>query len=192
MNGLRSVATAGLYATAGMLATQALATATQVQQPRHVETAITPFVISAPAFEMKSPEISRPVMISIFKLSGGSKSTREESLWAEVRKYGRLNQGWDGYDAEAPSTEAMNDLQKFLNVLPPGIAIPSLTLASSGLPSLYWDERDFFADLEFAGDGACSLYARAKVGSETKLFLEYASLNDAASSLLSELETIGA
>lgn len=123
---------------------------------------------------------------------GLSGSTANENpvhlaLLREVGTYEALEDGWDGYGGSSPNPEAMADLRAFLGDLPSGIDYPSITLASSGLPSLYWDADEFFADLEFFGGGASSLYFVSK-RTDDKEFSEFADVAGASAAIARALD----
>lgn len=97
-------------------------------------------------------------------------SFAEARLRAEIDKYASLPEDWDGYGAEPASRSALKGVLFFLDYMPPGIDFPKITLASSGLPSLYWDSSEFFADLEFSDEHDISLFTKSKANGEQGYF----------------------
>lgn len=115
---------------------------------------------------------TRPALaLSVFSTQS-SENPIHQSLLREIETYKGLSHGWDGYDAESPNPSALADLSHFLDLLPKGVDFPNITLASTGLPSLYWDDSEFFADLEFLGEGESSLYFVSKSSHEEE-FVEF-------------------
>lgn len=135
--------------------------------------------------------LSRGATSALESLKAYSTSLREEALLRDIAAYTTLEDGWDGYDGRAPDSNVLFDLKSFVEGLPPGLAIPTVTLSSSGLPSLYWDDRDYYADLEFQGGGVSTFFATSKVSAQEKrTFSEFASIEEAADSVLSLLDAL--
>ncbi|WP_295864942.1 hypothetical protein [uncultured Xanthomonas sp.] len=108
----------------------------------------------------------------------------------DIESYQDLEDDWDGYGGSTPDRGVIEDMRQFVRRIPAGIAIPTATLASSGLPSLYWDERDYFADLEFHGDGESSLLATSKLNRADRRFYEFSNLDDAVLGLAKSLRAL--
>ncbi|GEM_PF-4202841 len=183
----------GLLATM-MLTSGALGSAGDVA----ARTAIAPMVVvNSNASSLGLSELvglslqTRPSFLSADEANArtwGSISPAEAALHEEVDSYAELSQNWDGYGGNSPSEHVIASLRSFLAILPTGIDIPKVTLASSGLPSLYWDSENFFADLEFGGDAEVSLFARAK-STGSQAFFEFGNVNDAAREISRLLRT---
>lgn len=74
-------------------------------------------------------------------------------LLRELIAYRSLPHDWDGYDGQPASPRATLDALQFLQQLPSGLPIPTPMLSGSGTVGLYWDHDDYYASLEFEGDG---------------------------------------
>lgn len=169
--------TAGIFPKTGMLATMVLtsgiwATGGVVHKPAAPQNNIPsqpPFVTTWGQLTLSQQALTTSPSVARV-LSQPAMSFAESRLRAEIAKYESLPSDWDGYGAEPASRSALNDLLVFLNQLPPGIDFPKITLASSGLPSLYWDSSEFFADLEFSDGSEISLFTISKKTREEGYF----------------------
>lgn len=75
------------------------------------------------------------------------------SLLRSLIDYLSLPHDWDGYDGQPAKPQATLDALGFLQQLPLGLPLPTPMLAGSGTVGLYWDRGDYYASLEFEGDG---------------------------------------
>lgn len=113
-----------------------------------------------------------------------TRSIRERVLERDIVIYSGLQDGWDGEGSAAPSPVAIDDLRSLVRQLPPGLAVPKTMLSSSGTPGLYWDERDYFIDLEFHGEGQISMFVKPKSSSTAeKLYSEHNTVAGAVEAL---------
>jgi hypothetical protein len=78
---------------------------------------------------------------------------------AELMGYGNLPQDWDGQGAEAPSSLAISNALRMLEITPVGIEAPKPMLLASGEVALYWDFGEVYAEIGF--DQAGNYYAFA-------------------------------
>ncbi len=86
---------------------------------------------------------------------------------ARVRELAFYKIGWDGFDGQPPSKEAIDEAEKFIISLSKyNISEPSISLASNGEINFYWKNSDFLLDLGFFGEGVYSYYAKKSSGEE--------------------------
>ena len=84
----------------------------------------------------------------------------EDKLHAELLSYLGLPEGWNGYEGEPASFDAVVDAINFLMMRPEDIPLPYPQIASDGEVGLYWRVGEVYAEVGFYGDGQCSYYAR--------------------------------
>ena len=84
----------------------------------------------------------------------------EDKLHAELLAYLDLPEGWNGYEGEPTSFEAVTDAIDFLTMRPDDIPLPYPQIAPDGEVGLYWRVDEVYAEVGFYGDGECSYYAR--------------------------------
>jgi hypothetical protein len=119
-----------------------------------------------------------------------AKSIRELELRKDVQSYYALQDGWDGPGSFAPSDIAKELMSKVIDELPSATPIPSASITSSGDLLLYWDERDYFLDMEFESKGNISFFARSKVRAGRELYREADSYNDTLPILAELLDSV--
>ncbi len=86
-------------------------------------------------------------------------TTQLEKLIGELRELNFLKADWDGEGAAAPSVLSLKEAVSFARLLD-GIALPEPMLLASGHTSLYWNEGDLYADIEFLGDGRIAYFIK--------------------------------
>ncbi len=84
----------------------------------------------------------------------------EDKLHAELLTYLDLPEGWNGYEGEPASFDAVIDAINFLTMRPDDIPLPYPQIAPDGEVGLYWRVDEVYAEVGFYGDGQCSYYAR--------------------------------
>ncbi len=84
----------------------------------------------------------------------------EDKLHAELLTYLDLPEGWNGYEGEPVSFDAVIDAINFLTMRPDDIPLPYPQIAPDGEVGLYWRVDEVYAEVGFYGDGECSYYAR--------------------------------
>lgn len=115
-------------------------------------------------------------------------SVRMVDLVADAVDLIGLADGWDGPASRGPSAQARDKFIAALEGLPPSSALPQASITSAGALLLYWDERDYFLDMEFEPDGLISMFARDKVG-QTKQHAESEDLSRALEQLAQLMDT---
>jgi hypothetical protein len=85
--------------------------------------------------------------------SHDARSDVMNALIRELVSYHSLPSGWDGYNGHPANSRAFYDAMAFLEQLPSSLPPPSPMLAGSGSIGLYWDRGDYYASLEFEGNG---------------------------------------
>ena len=83
----------------------------------------------------------------------------EDKLHAELLAYLDLPEGWNGYEGEPASFDAVIDAIDFLTMRPDDIPLPYPQIAPDGEVGLYWRVDEVYAEVGFYGDGGCSYYA---------------------------------
>ncbi len=83
----------------------------------------------------------------------------EDKLHAELLAYLDLPEGWNGYEGEPASFDAVIDAIDFLKMRPDDIPLPYPQIAPDGEVGLYWRVDEVYAEVGFYGDGECSYYA---------------------------------
>lgn len=74
-------------------------------------------------------------------------------LQRELIQYIGLPLGWDGFDGKHARPQAILDVLAFLKYFPEDLPIPKPMLSGSGVVGLYWDRGNYYASIEFEGDG---------------------------------------
>lgn len=66
--------------------------------------------------------------------------------------------GWDGYDAEAPSKDAIKAAEAMImRLASTAIPIPSASVGAEGQSNLYWNTDNFYADVDVFDSKICYL-----------------------------------
>ena len=92
----------------------------------------------------------------------------KETLIQEVEEYRNRAPGWDGYEARSISEDAIEDVQRFIVLLPDTIEPPRSQPCSDGEVSLVWRKGKRFAEVSFPGNGTFYWYATdgERIGSD--------------------------
>jgi hypothetical protein len=88
----------------------------------------------------------------------------------KIKQLGKYSEGWDGFDAKAPTMKAVEDAEVFIRKLRDRkLKFPYISLATDGEINFLWSQSTIHLDLGFYGDGKYSYYGRTSTGEE---FLE--------------------
>ncbi|MFM0270899.1 hypothetical protein PQQ59_09995 [Paraburkholderia aspalathi] len=74
------------------------------------------------------------------------------NLMQELASYGELKNGWDGYGGQPANRHSLADSYVFLGHLPISAPLPKAMIAGVGEISLYWEDRETYAEVSFPGD----------------------------------------
>ena len=85
-------------------------------------------------------------------------TTPLELLIGEIRSWRSFEANWDGEGAAAPIYRCIKDAESFIRLLPKNIALPEPMLHASGNTGLFWEEDEFYADIEFLDNGRIAYY----------------------------------
>lgn len=91
---------------------------------------------------------------------------KQEVLHRLIAKFADLSDGWNGEGSAGPSAKAVDAAKKFLQSIPPGIALPTPMLTDGGDMEFYWSVPAGYADISFDTNGVGSLFARNQWGEE--------------------------
>lgn len=86
-------------------------------------------------------------------------TTQQEKLIGEIRSCSLLSADWDGEGAVAPLAQSIKEAVSFVRVLG-DVVLPEPMLLASGRVSLYWNEGELYADIEFLGDGRIAYFIK--------------------------------
>ena len=116
------------------------------------------FVPSAhlPGAGEKSSAIYRPIggqLVKNYEL--------QNKLIAELYRYASLEDGWDNGDGIKPSSAQVSVAQNLIIEMVDSLK-PSPMLNSDGNIGLYWNNANFYAEIEFQNDEQVSIYRRGK------------------------------
>lgn len=88
----------------------------------------------------------------------------DQDPWAvltnRVDAYRSLEPEWDGYEGQAPNSEAISDGLYFLALLPRDIPPPTPGVAGDGEVGFHWRLESFYVEVSFYGDGKIIYHAR--------------------------------
>lgn len=87
-------------------------------------------------------------------------TTDKERLIGELRQLNLLDANWDGENATKPKERAIKDAVSFSHHLNNRFNTPETMLHDTGNVSLYWNTDNFYADIEFLGDGRVSYFIK--------------------------------
>jgi hypothetical protein len=85
-------------------------------------------------------------------------TTQQEKLIGEIRNWSLLGPDWDAEGAQAPSAQSIKDAVSFCRLLDADLLEPMLL--ASGNVSLYKNESDLYADIEFLGYGRIAYFIK--------------------------------
>lgn len=86
-------------------------------------------------------------------------TTQNEILIGEIRGWNLLGADWDGEGGDAPSSRSINEAVSFVHVLG-DVVLPEPQLLASGRVSLFWNDGNRYAEIEFLGDGRIAYYIK--------------------------------
>ncbi|MDD5056850.1 MAG: hypothetical protein PHQ60_03180 [Sideroxydans sp.] len=86
-------------------------------------------------------------------------TTQHEKLIGEIRSWSLLSADWDGEGALAPSAQSIKESVSFSRLLS-DVSLPEPMLLASGHVSLYKNDSDLYADIEFLGDGRIAYFIK--------------------------------
>lgn len=86
-------------------------------------------------------------------------TTEHEKLIGEIRGWSLLDADWDGEGAMAPSIQSIKEAVSFIRLID-DINLPEPMLLASGHAALYKNESNFYADIEFLGDGRIAYFIK--------------------------------
>lgn len=78
---------------------------------------------------------------------------------AELMSYQNLGAGWDGGVAASPSTRAIGNALRMLEITPRGVEAPKPMLLATGEVALYWDFGEIYAEIGFDDTGVYYAFA---------------------------------
>ena len=85
----------------------------------------------------------------------------------KIKQLGKYSEGWDGFDAKAPTAKAVEDAEVFIRKLHHDrLQLPYISLAADGEINFLWNQHSMHLDLGFYGDGKYSYYGRTATGEE--------------------------
>lgn len=87
-------------------------------------------------------------------------TTSQEKLIGELRRLALVQANWDGEGSAAPSMPSLKQAVAFARLLDKSALLPEPMLLNSGHVSLFWQEADLYADLEFLGDGRIAYFIK--------------------------------
>jgi hypothetical protein len=88
-------------------------------------------------------------------------TTQHEKLIGEIRSWSLLENNWDGEGAVAPSVLSVKEAVSFTRMLNDDAAsLLEPMLLASGHVSLYKNDTNFYADIEFLGDGHIAYFIK--------------------------------
>jgi len=105
-------------------------------------------------------------------LADARATTPQEKIIGEIRSWSLFDDNWDGEGSQRPNVESIKEMVFFVRLLSDEIPLPEPMLLSSGHTSLFWDESDLYADIEFLGDGRIAYFIK-KNGDKHKGVLEF-------------------
>ncbi len=102
-------------------------------------------------------------------------------------RWAQLSDDWDGAGTRKPSPTAITAAKTLINVLPADIPIPKPMIDSGeGVVGFFWDNNEYYSDIEFDDEGKYSVFFRNKISNKEKL-VEALTLSDADLSKLYEI-----
>lgn len=88
----------------------------------------------------------------------------------ELDTYRFLENGWDGEDSLKPTEQSITRAKTIIDNFPSGLPIPTPMLSRKGEVGFYWNNENFYADLQLESDKKISYYARKKSGDFPEIF----------------------
>ena len=79
-------------------------------------------------------------------------TSNAEVAVGELRRWATLAENWDGEGASTPDKASLKSASNFVRLLTLAAMDVAPMLNANGRAGLYWNQGDFYADLEFLGD----------------------------------------
>lgn len=99
-------------------------------------------------------------------------TTTQEKIIGEIRSWSLFAENWDSEGSMSPKAQSIKEAVSFIRLLDDNISPPEPMLLSSGNISLFWDESDLYADIEFLGDHRIAYFIK-KNGDKHKGVLKF-------------------
>lgn len=155
-----------------------------------------PTISSLPsALEQSAPDIIRTYTGRAFTAEAGPKTlsattqgydlnlnkytrstTDYEKIIGEIRSWILLENDWDGEGARQPSEKSIKDAVSFMHLIKESVELPEPMLHANGNVSFYWNDKGFYADLEFLGNGRIAYFIKTKNDDRHKGTLSFNSI----------------
>lgn len=89
-----------------------------------------------------------------------------ELLKREVLAYSECNEGWNGPGTCAPTRNAIDSANRFVDAIPARLPLPRPMLSTTGEIGFYWDLEKGYAETSFDNDGVITFFSRTLEGEE--------------------------
>jgi hypothetical protein len=86
--------------------------------------------------------------------------SQKEMLTNEIKNLVFLDEDWDGEGALKPIRQSIREAIHFVSLLDEKIILPELMLLCSGHISLFWNENNLYADIQFLGNGSIAYFIK--------------------------------
>lgn len=103
-------------------------------------------------------------------------TTDYEKIIGEIRSWILFENGWDGEGARQPSENSIKDAVSFMHLIRESVELPEPMLHANGNVSLYWNDKGFYADLEFLGNERIAYFIKTKNDDRHKGTLSFNSI----------------
>lgn len=94
---------------------------------------------------------------ALFGEKADRQTDEKEKLIGEIRSWAAFTADWDGEGAISPNKLSLETATNFIRLLPVTVDVVPM-LNANGRAGLYWNNLDFYADLEFLGDGRIAYF----------------------------------
>ncbi len=84
-------------------------------------------------------------------------TSEKEKLIGEIRSWSAFTADWDGEGSSIPNQLSLEEATNFIRLLPDTVDVEPM-LNANGRAGLYWNIHNFYADLEFLGDGRIAYF----------------------------------
>lgn len=101
---------------------------------------------------------SNPTFLEYVIVAAERETTDVERAVAEMRSWTTWTANWDGEGAVIPNRASLREGTDFLRALAGDVAVPTPLLHPDGMASLFWRAGNYYAELEFQGDGRVAYY----------------------------------
>lgn len=120
--------------------------------------------IPAPSV-LYTPALTSSASLNVdnFQFNDVVRQTSEvEKAIGEIRNYGSFSQNWDGEGANLPSIQSIKDSVSFLRLIADSEQLPQPMLHATGNVSLFWNDDELYADVEFLGQNRVAYFIKRK------------------------------